>query len=124
MEAPDAGGVEKQASPGQFLIGLAVMLAWFAAPVVLVVRWVSRQSTDTPVGDECSGWCASDHEGALAAAIVLGVPAAAVGLIVGAVVFAVLIPRAWPGLVTGTVAGMAGLLAGPAAVLCVMGAVS
>lgn len=109
MDAPDAGGVEKQASPAQFLIGVAVMLAWFAAPVVLVVRWVSRQSTSAP--EECS-------------AFVLGVPAAAVGLIVGAVVFAVLIPRAWPGLVTGTVAGVAGLLAGPAAVLCVMSAVT
>jgi hypothetical protein len=116
------GGVEKQASPAQFLIGVAVMLAWFAAPVVLVVRWFSRQSTSAP--EECSAWCSDDHTGALAAAIVLGVPAAAVGLIVGAVVFAVLIPRAWPGLVTGTVAGVAGLLAGPAAVLCVMSAVT
>jgi hypothetical protein len=114
--------LEKPPSSTQILVGVAVMFGWFAAAIVAVVRWVSVQSKVTPEGEDCSGWCTSDFFDAAGMAIVLGVPAGGVALIVGAIVLALLTQRVRYGLLSGTVAGLAGLLAGPAIVYCVMSA--
>lgn len=113
--------VNKPVSTAQVMTGLAVMFGWFAAAAAALVWWISRQSSDIP-DEDCAGWCSSDRFDMTLAAVFLGIPAAAVGLTVGAFVLAYLIRRTGSGAVAGSVAGLAGLLAGPIVVFCVVSA--
>jgi len=102
------------------LTGLAVMFGWFVAAAAVLVYWVSLQSGEIPEAD-CDPWCSSDQFDAALAAVVIGVPSAVVGLFVGALVLGWLVARhPRSGFVTGSVAGLAGLVAGPALVFCAL----
>jgi hypothetical protein len=96
------------------------MLAWYAAAMVAVAGWILTLSNTTP---ECDSICLSPRFVGVAAVALLGVPTAALALIISSVLLARLTRSSWGGSVgRGTVAALTGLFLGPSIVVCGIGA--
>jgi hypothetical protein len=101
------------------LAAVCTMLGWYAAAIVATLVWIATRS-DAEAPRSCVYWCLSPRGGATFAAVYLGVPGGVLGLLVSGFALAWFARWRAPTVVKGTAAAFAGMLLGPALILCVL----